>query len=143
MKVFVDANVLVAVLNKEMPLFHFASRVISLAGNSRIELCTTPICLSIAYYFSEKKSGQKAARNKFTILQKYITTIDVNWKDVSNTLADKRIGDIEDGIEYFSAKRAKCQFIVTENVRDFFFSDIPVYNSESFLLHYVKKIKKP
>jgi predicted nucleic acid-binding protein len=142
MKIFIDANVLVGVLNKEVPLFHFASRVISLADNKNIELCTTPICLAIAYYFSEKKSGAKVAHRKFELLQKHVTIIDVNKTDVSNTLADKRIADVEDGIEYFSAKRAKCQFIVTENVRDFFFSDIPVFNCESFISHYIKNIKR-
>ena len=32
MKVFVDANILVSVVNKEYPLFPYTSRILSLAG---------------------------------------------------------------------------------------------------------------
>ncbi len=55
MKVFVDANVLVSVLNKEYPLFTQSARILSLAGSKNFEIYTSPICLAIAFYFAEKK----------------------------------------------------------------------------------------
>ena len=54
MKIFLDANILVSVLNKEYPVFINSSRIISLADNARFRLYTSPICLAIAFYFSEK-----------------------------------------------------------------------------------------
>jgi len=38
MKVFVDANILVSVLNKEYPLFTYSARILSLSGNKILEL---------------------------------------------------------------------------------------------------------
>jgi predicted nucleic acid-binding protein len=68
MNIFLDANILVSVLNKEYPLFAYSSRIVSLADNNRFRVYTSPICLAIAFYFSEKKSGRQSARKKIKIL---------------------------------------------------------------------------
>lgn len=54
-RVFIDANVLVAVMNKEYPLFSDAARVLSLADRHDYDLFTSPFCLAIGFYFAEKK----------------------------------------------------------------------------------------
>lgn len=64
MKIFVDANILVSVLNKEYPLFTHSARILSLSGNNNFEIYTSPICLAIAFYFAEKKYKTKPAREK-------------------------------------------------------------------------------
>ena len=64
MKIFLDANVLVSVLNKEYPLFTYSSRVLSLADNPEFKVYTSPLCLAIAFYFAEKKNGNAMARKK-------------------------------------------------------------------------------
>jgi predicted nucleic acid-binding protein len=58
MRVFIDANILVATLNREYPLFNWSARVLSLHGNHNIQLFTSPLCLAIAFYFATKKSGE-------------------------------------------------------------------------------------
>jgi predicted nucleic acid-binding protein len=58
MKLFLDANILVAVLNKEYPVFTYAARILSLANNKKFAVYTTPLCLAIAFYFAEKKAEQ-------------------------------------------------------------------------------------
>ncbi len=54
-RLFIDANVLVAVLNKEYPLFSYASRLLSLADKPDMVLYTSPVCLSIAFTSLRKK----------------------------------------------------------------------------------------
>ena len=58
MKVFVDATILVSVLNKEYPLFTHSARILSLSGNRNFEIYTSSICLAIAFYFAEKNIRQ-------------------------------------------------------------------------------------
>ena len=58
MNVFVDANILVTVLNKEFPRFAEAARFLSLANRPDFNLYTSPLAISIAYYFSTKKSNR-------------------------------------------------------------------------------------
>ncbi|ADY51499.1 hypothetical protein Pedsa_0927 [Pseudopedobacter saltans DSM 12145] len=133
MKIFVDANVLIAVLNKQYPLFPYAARVLSLSDKNGFQVYTSPICLAIAFYFSEKRSGTQLAKNKIGILSEKlkITTTDQNI--VKLTSENPAIHDFEDGLEYYSAIQSDCKVIITEDLNDFYFSEIPVYNCNTFI----------
>ncbi|MBW8334027.1 MAG: PIN domain-containing protein [Prolixibacteraceae bacterium] len=139
MRLFIDANILVATLNKEYPLFTWSSRILSLQGKQNIELFTSPLCLAIAFYFSSKKSGEKMARQKIEMLLQHIgiTTIDQNSTD--QAIQNKLIHDFEDGMEYYSAIQNKCNCIITENQKDFYFSEIEVIGCEAFLMKLQRK----
>ncbi len=133
MKVFLDANILVTVLNKEYPTFSYAARVLSLCDNTRFQLYTSPICFAIAFYFSSKKSGAVLAKKKIGLLAEKIQAAENKQADVLKVANNKQILDFEDGLEYYAALNAKCTCIVTEDLSDFHFSGIEVLNAESFL----------
>ncbi len=139
MKVFVDANILVSVLNKEYPLFTHSARILSLSGNKNFEIYTSPICLAIAFYFAEKKHKTKSALEKITLLCKHILIAESTNSVVQKTIANKKINDFEDGLEYYSALETKCAFIITEDITDFYFSEIPVLTSRAFFENHVAK----
>jgi predicted nucleic acid-binding protein len=133
MKVFLDANILVSVLNKEYPVFTFSSRVLSLADNSKYKFYTSPLCLAIAYYFAEKKCGNVQARHKIDLLISKLQITTVNDKTARDTNLNKKIHDFEDGLQYYSALNSGCKFILTEDLNDFYFSEIEVLTSRRFL----------
>lgn len=137
MKVFLDANILVSVLNKEYPVFTYSSRVLSLAEVSKYRFYTSPICLAIAYYFAEKKCGNAQARHKIDLLISKLHITTVNDKTVIDTNNNKRIHDFEDGLQYYSALHSGCKCIVTEDLNDFYFSEIEVLTSRQFLENHV------
>jgi predicted nucleic acid-binding protein len=93
MKIFLDANILISVLNKEFPLFSFTSRILSLADNRTYEIFTSPICLAIAFYFAEKKSGRSLAKKKISLLAENIMVTPVDREAVVDSLANQRIND--------------------------------------------------
>lgn len=132
-QVFIDANVLVAVMNKEYPLFSDAARVLSFADRSDYTLFTSPVCLAIAFYFAEKKSGTSLAKVKLKLLLDHIKVTTVNDKIVRQTLSNASIHDVEDGMLYYSAILSGCTYIVTEDKDDFYFSDIDVVGCNEFL----------
>lgn len=133
MKVFVDANILVATLNREYPLFNWSARVLSLHGKHNIQLFTSPLCLAIAFYFATKKSGETTARNKIEILCRNIGITTVNQEITEKTIKNQKIKDFEDGLQYYSAINQKCDIIVSEDQHDFYFSEIEVLGCEVFL----------
>ncbi|MBY5949500.1 PIN domain-containing protein [Algoriphagus marincola] len=133
MKVFLDANVLVSVLNKEYPLFPHSARILSLADQLRYQLYTTPICLAISFYFAEKKSGAGLAKRKMEVLSSKLHIASVDSIVVSRTVSDPSVVDFEDGLEYYSALQHECQAIITEDSEGFYFSEIPVYDCKKFL----------
>lgn len=71
MRIFVDTNVLVSVLNKEYPLFTYTSRILSLADTSQYQVFISPVCLAIAFYFAEKKFNARVAK-KISVLCDHI-----------------------------------------------------------------------
>ncbi|GEO08541.1 type II toxin-antitoxin system VapC family toxin [Segetibacter aerophilus] len=141
MRVFVDANILVSVLNKEYPLFTYTSRILSLADTSHYQIFTSPVCLAIAYYFAEKKYKAKVAKQKILVLSEHIQITTTDASSVKQTLQNASVKDFEDGLQYYSALNSKCVCIVTEDVHDFYFSDIEVLNSDGFFLKYMSRSK--
>jgi predicted nucleic acid-binding protein len=137
MRVFLDANILVSVLNKEYPLFTYTSRIISLADKPKFTLFTSPVCLAIAFYFAEKKYKSVAAKNKIRILCSHINITSINDNTVRQTLQNPAVNDFEDGLEYYSGIEHKCDCIITEDIDDFYFSEIEVLCSEDFFEKYL------
>jgi predicted nucleic acid-binding protein len=142
MKIFLDANILVSVLNKEYPLFTYASRILSLADSNGFEIYTSPVCLAIAFYFTEKKYKSAKAKQKIAVLCEHIEIAEATKSSVKKALQNIAVLDFEDGIEYYAAEENLCTSIVTEDVGDFHFAKMEVLTSENFFLKYMKgKIK--
>ena len=133
MKVFVDANILVATLNKEYPLFTWSARLLSLQGKQNIQLFTSPLCLAIAFYFAGKKSGDNMARKKIDLLCRNIGITTINEEITRKAIENPQVHDFEDGLEYYSALHSKCDYIITENAQDFYFSEIEIKDCEEFI----------
>ena len=133
MNLFIDANILIAVCNKEYPLFPFAARILSLADKKDFQLFTSPLCMAITFYFVEKKSDQLKARQKILLLAQKLKFSDNNAEDVMEVCKNKNIHDFEDGLQYYSALRSKCRFIITQDTNDFYFSQIPAIRADEFL----------
>ena len=139
MRLFVDANILVATLNREYPLFTWSSRILSLQGKENISIFTSPLCLAIAFYFASKKCGEKLAKEKIGILLHHIGITAMDENTTTHAIKNKLVNDFEDGMEYYSAIQHKCDCIVTENQKDFYFSEIEVIGCEELLLKLFKK----
>ena len=139
LKAFVDANVIVSVLNKEYPIFTYSSRVLSSASLKGVELYTSPLCLAIGFYFATKKSGRQMAKQKLSLMNEHLSIARIDKTAVDKALLDPKVEDVEDGFQYYAAVEAGCKCIVTENLDDFYFSEIPVLSSEQFLKTYIFK----
>ena len=139
MRIFLDANILVSVLNKEYPSFSHTARILSLSGKKGFEIFTSPICLAIAFYFAEKKYKAKIAKTKIQILTDHINIAEATTTSVQKALKDKSVLDFEDGLEYYAAIENNCSCLVTEDVSDFYFSKIEVLSSEAFFEKYMIK----
>ena len=138
-RIFLDANILVTVLCNEYPRFTACARVLSLADDPRFKVYTSPMCLAIAGHFAAMKNGRDLARKKLALLAGKLDVTTVDASAVQRTLADKRIRDFEDGLEYHSAVDARCTCIVTYDRRDFHFSELEVLDAREVLLKYAVK----
>ena len=137
MRIFLDANILVSVLNKEYPLFTYTARIVSLADQKKFTVYTSPVCLAIAFYFAEKKSGTHMAKQKIKLLSEKIIIASVGKNVVLQALENKKVNDFEDGLEYYPAVNNNCEVIVTEDDSDFYFSAINICGAKDFLAEYL------
>ncbi len=139
MRIFLDANIIVSVLNKEYPLFTHTSRIISLTDHPRFTVYASPVCLAIAFYFAEKKYNTASAKKRIELLCEHIKIAAADKNTVMQSLRNPAVNDFEDGIEYYSAVDTKCDCIITEDIGDFYFSKIEVLGSEAFFEKYLVK----
>lgn len=140
MKIFVDANVLVSVINKEYPLFTYSARILSLSNHPNYTVFTSPVCLAITWYFAEKKH-KKNAREKIRLLCQNLSIAEATKSSVYKTLENSSIHDFEDGLEYYAARENGCDYILTEDRQDFYFSEIRVESCRNFFEKVVVKRK--
>ena len=69
-----------------------------------------------------------------------MTTLD--QEAVRRTVANTKIEDFLDGLEYYSAEKAKCPCIITYDRNDFLFGEIEVLDAEDFLVRHVLPLNK-
>lgn len=139
MRVFIDANILVSVLNKEFPLFTYSARILSLADNKKFTLFTSPVCLAIAFYFAEKKCSTVLAKQKIAALSSKLQIAIIGKREIEKALTNKKVNDFEDGMQYYAALENKCTAIITQDTEDYYYSTIEVLNAEDFLKAHVLK----
>ena len=142
-RIFLDANILVTVLCNEYPRFSWCARVLSLCDDRRFEVYTSPLCLAIGAHFSGKKNGARLSKKKVALLAGKLKVTTVDQECVSKTVANKKVEDFEDGLEYYSAAKMGCTCIVTYDRNDFHFGEIEVLNAEDFLVQHVLPLNKP
>lgn len=133
MRIFLDANVLVSVLNREYPYYDACARCLSLAGRASFEIVVSSLSLGIAYYFAEKRSGRKSARLKIAQLLEHVSVSPCGEPETRQALNEKQSEDFEDALQYFSALSAGSSIILTNNPSDYHFAGIPVMRPEDFL----------
>lgn len=113
-------------------------RIKTFIFNSGYEVFTSPLCLAIAFYFAEKKN-KKTARGKIELVAKHLNISPVSENTVKKAIDDPNVKDFEDGLEYYSARESKCKCIITEDVNDFYFSEIEVLTCEAYFEKYLAR----
>jgi predicted nucleic acid-binding protein len=137
LKAFLDANILVSVLNKEYPSFIHTARVLSLSGYKKFILFSSPTCLAIAFYFAEKKYGAIEAKKRIAILINHISITNCGQNETIQAINNVKANDFEDALQYYSAFNAKCNCIITYDTTDYYYSKIEIIDPESFLKKYL------
>ena len=74
------------------------------------------------------------------MLRGHIKIAEVTRSSVAKTIQNTSINDFEDGWEYYAAIENKCHCIITEDINDFYFSEIEILNSHNFFMKYMAKV---
>ena len=137
MKVLLDTNVVIDVLQKRDPWFK-AGKVIFLAvANRKITGCLTAKQIADIHFFSRKQflgeeNVDAKARKVISALLGLFEILDTKGEDCQNAIGIEN-GDYEDAILISTAQREKVDFIITRNPQDFRCSSVLVLSPDEFL----------
>lgn len=127
MRILIDCNVLLDVMDRREPYFEFSSRVLDACEN-QIHGAVAWHTLSNAFYLSE---DEVRARSFFRALLQFASVPGCDTKSASLAL-DMPIDDFEDAMQAASARKFEADFLVTRNVKDFKGSIVPAITPEDF-----------
>lgn len=127
MKIFLDTNVVIDYILEREPYYGWAAEIVSRADDGLVDILASSLTMINARYICVERMKQDPAayKVKFDMLRPILKISSVESSDIYSSY-DTDWEDFEDGVQYFSAKRAGCNYIVTRNEGDFEKSDIPV-----------------
>ena len=137
MKVLLDTNIIVDVLQQREPWCEAGQRIFLAAAAGQIQGCITAKQLADIHFFSRKQfKGEdrvdQKARDIVAKLCALFELIDTLGTDCVNAIAAPN-NDYEDAILMTSAARVAADCIVTRNVGDFGGAALPVLTPEQLL----------
>ncbi len=128
-KYFIDSDVIMDVLANRPAFAEYAGFIFAQAESGKLSLCTSPLIISNVHYLLTKLVGRIKAKKAIIALLTKIDVIPVDsW--IVNAAFSSKFSDIEDAIQYYTAKSANVDAIITRNVKDFKLSEIKVLSSK-------------
>jgi len=140
MKVLIDTNVIIDILEKREPFFTNSYRVIQLGLEEKLETLMSAGTVTDVYYIINRSlHNANKAKEKIITLTNLVTFCNTTSDDISNALTSG-ITDFEDAVVAAIAKREKAVYIITRNEADFTNSPVPAINPAQFLTQFLKKL---
>ena len=132
MKLVIDTNVFLDVILKREPLCLTSAKVLDLSAVRGAELIMPAHAAATIFYIVEKNQGHEAAAKALSIC---LNLAHVGTLDEAAVLLGISYGfrDVEDSFVAAIASRAKADYIVTNNVKDFETSPVPAVTPAELL----------
>jgi predicted nucleic acid-binding protein len=131
-KVFLDTNIVLDLLGFREPFYEHAAKIATLADQGKIQLFASALSFATANYILAKYYNKDIAIDKLRKL-KVFTTICAIDEEVIEKGLNSEFKDFEDALQYFSALKMSCNYIITRNSKDFKDAEIPVMTAKEFL----------
>ena len=132
-KIFVDTDVILDLLARRIPHFHFSAVLFTFAEMKKLELYTTPLIIANTFYILRKQLGNESAKNVLRKLRILLHIIDSTESIIDKAL-NSDFSDFEDAIQYYTALEYQIPVILTRNIRDYKKASIVVQTPESYLV---------
>lgn len=132
MNVFLDTNVVLDVFARRQPFYADSATVWALAERGKIHGFVSALSLTNLYYVVRRLSSRPAAMEMLKAVRGCVgvTACDAS---VLNLAIDAGFGDFEDAVQYFSARAAGADVLVTRNTDHFPDGDVPAMTPTAFL----------
>lgn len=132
MKVLIDANIILDVLQKREPHYRTSALVWKLCEARKITGYVSVLTFMNIVYILRKELTPEKIKEVFNTLSMIFTFENLTGNDIRSALI-MGLNDFEDSVQMQTAYRVGAEFIITRNVKDFIKSSIPAYTPLEFL----------
>lgn len=130
-KIFLDSDIILDALLKREPFYIAALSIIDLAHKAHFKAVTSSVVIVNVHYFLSKL----APVNKIESLRRFRTVVQIVNVDeqIIDMALESNFKDFEDAVQYYTAEKEGCNYIITRNVKDYKNSKISILNAEQFI----------
>ena len=132
MRLLIDANILLDVLQKREPHYKDSSLVWKLCETDQDEGIVSALTFANIVYILRKELDARQVRSVLDKLQLIFTFADYTASDMEKA-ADLEWDDYEDAIQSVTAERLMADYIITRNVKDFSESTVTAFTPSEYL----------
>lgn len=132
LKLLIDANVAIDFLSNRHPFADDAQKIMVLCAKDGYQGIISAGEATSIFYVLRKKLGSASTKEHLKTLFRYLDVIDVTKADVSKAI-NSDMTDFEDAVIAFGAKRAKADYIITRDLKDFEKSPVTALPPKTFL----------
>lgn len=129
--VFLDTNVLLDFLLKRED-YAEAREILTMGYQGKLLLYVSSLSFSNIAYITRKTFRGNALYEVFQGLRELVNVSKVDSVTIDKAIA-LRAADFEDALQYYSALSVDARAVVTNNTKDFLFSEIEVLTPRQFL----------
>lgn len=124
MKILIDTNVILDVLCNRQDFVDDSLKVFKYCEANQITGYISALSIPNIVYIMRKELDSEKIKEILTTLTSIFTVVDLRENDLLKA-ADMDFSDYEDALQSVCAARAKVNYIVTRNIKDFKNSTIP------------------
>lgn len=132
MKLLIDANILLDVLQNRLPHVQTSSVIWKLCETGQTHGCVSALTFANLVYIMRKELNPKEIENTLHKLALIFDFVDLDVADLAHA-AELNWDDFEDAIQSVTAERIHADYIITRNVRDFSQSKIMAFTPAELL----------
>ncbi len=132
MKVMIDLNVLLDVIQKRKPHFGASAKVLALVASNKLNAYLPAHCLTTLHYIIEKHTDTTTANSAIDWVLGKLNIQPERERDFLRARS-LPMNDFEDAVVAAIAESSGCESIITRNVNDFCKSPISPITPEEFL----------
>ena len=132
MRLLIDANILLDVLQKREPHYRDSVLIWKLCETEQAEGCVSALSIANLVYVMRKELTPDGIEEVLAKLSLIFSIIDLTPVDI-NKASEMRWTDFEDALQAVTADRIHADAIITRNIRDFKKSRVIAFTPAEYL----------
>ena len=132
MKLLIDANILLDVLQKREPHYRDSALIWKLCETEQAEGCVSALSIANLVYIMRKELSPETIEDVLGKLSLIFSIVELTPADIAKA-GEMKWTDFEDALQAATAERIHAEAIITRNIRDFRKSRVIAFTPAEYL----------